>query len=194
MPLKITDIPRFERQNDCTISVYGYEEKYDNEDKKWDHYVYPLKVAREMKTKHVDMLMLSDGEKTHYCWIKNFSKLLHGQYTQWHGELAYCRFCCHGFYGKAEKGKCTRLEDAKRRRDEHEKECFAHSGQLLVFPKEDHAEFDNIRYQVEEPFVVYADFESTLKPMDAGTEKNAAVPRTSSLLLCIHHSIKGSRC
>lgn len=171
MPLKITDIPRFERQNDCSVSVYGYEENFIQAQEEWERYVYPLKVAREMKTKHVDMLLISDGEKTHYCWIKNMSKLLAGQYTKYNGELAYCRFCCHGFYGKAVKGRCTRLEDAKRRRDEHEIECYTHNGQLLVFPEEDYVEFKNIRNQVEEPFVVYADFESTLKPIDEGTDK-----------------------
>ena len=91
--------------------------------------------------------MIGDEVK-HYCWIKHFSRLVRSQYTGAHGEHAYCRFCLHGFYGKAIPGQCTRLEDAKRRRDEHEKECFRHGGQKTSFPEEPFVEFKAIQKQV----------------------------------------------
>ena len=94
------------------------------------------------------------------------SRLLAGQYSKHYGELAYCCFCCHGFEGTYNQAQGTWLEDAKRRRDEHEKECFVHCGQLLTFPQEDYVEFESIHKQVEHPFVVYADFESILRPID----------------------------
>ena len=105
------------------------------------------------------------------------SRLLAGQYSTNNGEMAYCRFCCHGFAGKCNPAQSTRLQDAKRCRDEHEKECFVHGGQLLVFPEEDYVEFKNYQKQVEEPFVVYADFESILQPMESGTEKTKKVQK-----------------
>ena len=72
--------------------------------------------------------MICDKTK-HYCWIKHFSHLVSAQYTGNGHEHAYCRCCLHGFKGKAIEGQCTCLQDAKRRQDEHEKECFVHGGQ-----------------------------------------------------------------
>ena len=150
--------------NNISVSVYGAEQ--ENKDGKIGGFFYPLKVVKEMKEKHVDMLLYSNDENNHYCWIKNFSRLVGSQYTKNHLEHAYCRFCLHGYVGKAIDGQRTRLEDAKRRRDEHEQECFAHNGQKLVFPDDDSVGFDNVFKQVEAPFRVYADFESILLPIN----------------------------
>ena len=91
--------------------------------------------------------MIGDEIK-HYCWIKHFSRLVSAQYSRYGHELAYCHFCLHGFKGVAIEGQCTRLEDAKRRRDEHEKECFRHGGQKTSFPEEPFVEFKAIQKQV----------------------------------------------
>ena len=91
--------------------------------------------------------MIGDEVK-HYCWIKHFSRFVSAQYSRNGHELAYCRFCLHGFIGVAIEGQCTRLEDAKRRRDEHEKECFRHGGQKTSFPEEPFVEFKAIQKQV----------------------------------------------
>ena len=166
MPMQLHDISKFERLNNCSVSVYGLETEYLDVEEEWNNYIYPLRVARELKEKHVYMLLITDGEKSHYCWIRNLSRLIGNQYSKYGGELAYCRFCLHGYVGKAIKGQFTRLEDAKRRRDEHEPECFKHNGQLLIFPEEDYVEFKNVQKQVEAPFCVYADFESVLNGVD----------------------------
>ena len=46
-----------------------------------------------------------------------------------------------------------------------------HCGQLLTFPEEDFVEFNSIHKQVEHPFVVYADFESILHPINEEKQK-----------------------
>ena len=133
MPMELKDIPRFERQNSISVSVYGWEPKKKNKDGEVEPgYAYPLRVSEDVKPNHVNLLMIGDEVK-HYCWIKHFSRLVSAQYTGAHGEHAYCHFCLHGFYGKAIPGQCTRLEDAKRRRHEHEKECFRHGGKKHPF-------------------------------------------------------------
>ena len=91
--------------------------------------------------------MIGDEVK-HYCWIKHFSRLVSAQYSRNGHELAYCHFCLHGFQGQAIEGQCTWLEDAKRRRDEHEKECFPHGGPKTSFPDDPTVCLKSIEKQV----------------------------------------------
>ena len=174
MPMQCTEgnLRRFENQNDISVSVYGWEDGKTNEAGVKDPgYAYVLYPTREIKSRHADLLLVSDGVNQHYCWITNFSRFVGSQYSRNNGELAYCRFCLHGFYGKAVHGECTRLEDAKRRRDEHEKECFIHGGQKTSFPKDPTIRFKSTEKQLEAPFVLYADFESLLQPVDKASGK-----------------------
>ena len=148
MPMELKDIPRFEKQNSISVSVYGWEPTKKNKDGEVEPgYAYTLRVAEDVKPHHVNLLMIGDEVK-HYCWIKHFSRLVSAQYSRYGHELAYCHFCLHGFYGQAIPGQCTRLEDAKRRRDEHEKECFRHGGQKTSFPDDPCVRFTSIEKQV----------------------------------------------
>ena len=169
MPMQCTErtIAKFTRQNDISVSVYGWEEGKTNDDgEKEPGFAYALRVTNEVRPRHVNLLLIANDDTQHYCWIKNFSRLVSAQYSEFDGELAYCHFCLHGFYGVEFEGRSTRLENAKRRRDEHEILCFRHGGQKTSFPENSIVTFKNIDRQVEAPFVVYADFESILKPMD----------------------------
>ena len=85
-----------------------------------------------------------DDKIKHYCWIKNLSCLVSAQYSGHDEEPTYCRFCLHGFCDRPIEGQRTRLQDAKRRRDEHEEEFFAHGGQRTSFPEEPYIEFKAI--------------------------------------------------
>ena len=152
MPMKLKDIPRFERQNDISVSVYAWEEGKKEEDGSQElGFVYPLRVSKEVKPQHVNLLLIANDETSHYCWIKNFSRLVSAQYSRHDGELAYCRFCLHGFRGVA-TDTISRLEDAENRRDKHEQECFRHGGQKVSFPDEPICEFTSIEKQVSRFF------------------------------------------
>ena len=170
MPMQLKDLDKFERQNEISISVYGWEESKTNADgEEVPGYAHVLRVVCEEKEQHVNLLRIGNDDTSHYCWIKNFSRLVGNQYSANEHELAYCRFCLHGFKGVAIEGRCTRLEDAKRRCNEHESRCFVHGGQKTSFPDNPIVKFEAIEKQVEAPFVVYADFESLLEPMPATT-------------------------
>jgi hypothetical protein len=85
-PVKVTDIPKFEKKNGLSINVFGYERSE----------VYPLHLTKERGVHHVDLLILNRGEISHYCWIKNFNRLMgdqNGDNNQYH----YCHYCLHGF-------------------------------------------------------------------------------------------------
>ena len=105
--------------------------------------------------------MIGDDVK-HYCWVKHFSRLVSAQYSRNVHEFAYCHFCLHGFKGQAIPGQCTRLEDAKRSRDEHEKECFRHGGQKTSFPEDPTVRFKSIEKQVTYLFFIIPAVNSTL--------------------------------
>ena len=82
MPMALKDVAKFERLNNISVSVYGYEKaKTDaNGVKTEEGFVYPLQVARELKEQHVNLLMISNDDGiNHYCLIRNFSRLVRSQ-------------------------------------------------------------------------------------------------------------------
>ena len=53
MPMKLNDIPKFERQHDISISVYSWEEvKKNNEGEDEIDFTYPLHVAIKVRSRH----------------------------------------------------------------------------------------------------------------------------------------------
>ena len=63
-PVKMVDIPKFEKQNNISVNVFGFEK---NE-------VFPVHIAKNRYERHVNLLLLSDNKKSHYCWIKDLNK------------------------------------------------------------------------------------------------------------------------
>ena len=96
MPMQLKDISKFERQNDISVSVYGWEPQKRKKDGEIEPgYAFTLRITEEVKLRHVNLLMIGDEVK-HYCWIKHFSRLVRSQYTGAKVEHAYCRFCISG--------------------------------------------------------------------------------------------------
>ncbi len=79
--------------------------------------------------------------------------MIYPQVTSRKAAHHFCRFCMHGF---------TREELL----EAHEGECNVHSEQKVVFPEKPMVQFKAIEKQFPIPFVVYADFESVLEPVD----------------------------
>ena len=61
----------FEKLNpQISINVFGFE----------DRVVYPLRLSkRSEREQTINLLLISDGEKQHYCLIKSLSRLLSSQ-------------------------------------------------------------------------------------------------------------------
>jgi hypothetical protein len=49
-PVKLVDIPKFEKQNEISVNVFGYEKSE----------VFPIHVTRNRYDRHVNLLMISD--------------------------------------------------------------------------------------------------------------------------------------
>ena len=71
-PVNFRDIDRFEHLNpNISISVLGYNK---------EERVYPLRISKCTKRKYdIVLLLIKDGEKSHYCLVKNISALLSSQ-------------------------------------------------------------------------------------------------------------------
>ena len=152
-PTPLSDISKIERNNDISINVLGYDET---------DLVYPLYRTTEVKEKHVNLLLIKEDEKSHYCLIRNFSRLM-AHRSKYCRKAHYCFNCLHGF-------------TAKRILDRHTELCYKQMLQKIVFPdKEKTVKFKNIRNQLRVPFVIYADFECYTEKVD-----NPATNRTNT--------------
>ena len=68
-PVKLRDIDKFERLNPrIAINVFGYEEKK----------IYPLRISGLERENTVNLLLIHDGERSHYCLISD----MHEQIAQ----------------------------------------------------------------------------------------------------------------
>ena len=144
------DIKRFEKQNpDISISVLGYSK---------DEKIYPLrrsKYAMKNKRKHnIVLLLIKDGDNSHYCYVKNESALLASQVNSHKGKLYFCLNCLNGF-------------DTPEKLDKHNEYCGEEESiKINMPPPGTYLKFKNYLYSERAPFVIYADFESLLKPLE----------------------------
>ena len=92
-PVSFRDIDRFESQNpNISISVMGYNQ---------DDRVYPLKISNYTGCEHDIILMLiKDGENSHYCLVKNMSALIASQINNHKGTRNICLNCLSGYQTK----------------------------------------------------------------------------------------------
>ena len=135
-PTPIAQIGTIEKNNNLSINVFGYDE---------DDKVYPLRISSQIREKHVNVLYITNEETSHYCWIREFSRLM-GNRTKHKGKLFYCYNCLHGFV-------------KKERLDEHKESCYKQRTQRIKFPAETTVRFKSIQRQLRAPFIIYADFE-----------------------------------
>ena len=68
-PLSLKQIDKFEKQNNLAVNVFGVEGEK----------VYPLRISEARDKVLIDLLLISNGNTNHYCWIKNKSRLLSSQ-------------------------------------------------------------------------------------------------------------------
>ena len=99
--------------------------------------------------------MIEDGGKKHYTAIKNVSRFLSKLNGRTRRTYHYCINCLNGF----------RTESA---RDKHYEYCSSNGLVKVTMPteKEKWLKFHDGQYQFKVPFMLYADFESILKPVD----------------------------
>ena len=53
-------------------------------------FVYPLKVSKEVSKRRVYLLLIADDDTNHYCFIKDFGKLVGSQYSTFSHKTYFC--------------------------------------------------------------------------------------------------------
>merc|ERR1711936_437835 len=132
MPMRLQQIPKFEKMNNLTINVYMSNKSGSD--------IWPVYISKRRGDEPINLLLLSDDEKSHYTYIKNFNGLLRKPY------------CCHGF-----DKRTTNDEKMK----EHTEDCFTYGAQKTKLPEEGKniIEYKDISKQLKLPFCIYADTE-----------------------------------
>ena len=143
-PMKVSNVPKFERQNQISVNVFGYEKGE----------VIPIHITTERFVRHVNLLILDDGKKQHYCCVRDLNRLLSSQNK--HKACTYfCSYCLHGFT------KESLLED-------HIPYCQIHGPQRIELPTEQDKWlcYKDVAKQMKVPYVIYADFECFATKID----------------------------
>jgi len=156
MPMPLSSISHFEKMNNISVNVFGLEKKE----------VYPLKITESRYTRHVNLLLISNGDKRHYCLIKHLNRLL-GSRTKHKAQTFFCNYCLHGYSSEVLLHK-------------HLPDCKPHGPQKVTFPSKEEQQwikFNSIHKQLKVPFVVYADFESITRPVYGCSPEHARTTR-----------------
>ena len=147
-PVSLEDINKFENQNPTiSITVYGYEEKE----------VCPLRNNNNIDREHNITLMLIEKDGVlHYCLVKNRSRLFSSQVSKHKEQSYFCDRCLNPFW-------------CEKSLNNHLKYCSNHEAVKIEMPekKESVLKFKNYYKGERVPFMIYADTESLVKPIES---------------------------
>jgi hypothetical protein len=143
-PIKKSDIPKIEKMNNLGVNVFANE---GNE-------IYTL-IATKMKEipqeRIINLFYIKgDEDQSHYCLVKNLSRLLSRAISDHKSKTHICPRC-HIYFSVQHK------------LDQHIEECGKHNPVVFNKPKIDYNEFINIKHGQKIPYVIYADFESIIE-------------------------------
>ena len=145
--MSLKDLNKFEKQNpSISITVLGYERKS----------VYPLRNSdcTDRENKIILLLIEEDGVK-HYCLVKSLSRLLASQVSKHEKTQHFCLRCLNPFWCQESLSR-------------HQEYCSEYEGVKIELPKDGTMlKYKNCYKSEKVPFVVYANFESYIKPLQS---------------------------
>ena len=144
-PVSLKDLNKFEKQSlTISITVLGYEGKS----------IYPLRNSDNTDRDHNIILMLIEkGGVKHYCLVKSIERLLSSQTTKGKRKQHFCLKCLNPFW----------CQEALSR---HQEYCGKYKLVKIDLPKKGTIlKFINYHRGEKVPFIVYADFECNIKPI-----------------------------
>ena len=113
-------------------------------------------------------MIISENNRKHYVAIKSLSRSLSSENTNHKGKKYFCMNCLQGF--KEESS-----------RNEHIDYCIDNESVKVEMPyKNPRAEFCDGQFQFKVPFIMYADFESILEPIQ-GPGNNPMISSTRGI-------------
>lgn len=164
--MPITSIADFEKNNEISVNVYGYE----NDE------VFPIYVTKQFKRqRHVNLLLLcprtdkvdtddnvenfqtiADNRRAHYCVIKNMSGLVASQVSDTRARVFVCM-------------RCLTIKHSAESLSEHEKLCFQEDEEpvrcFMPGQEEKWLKFRNLGKRMKVSFVIVACFACYTVPL-----------------------------
>ena len=157
-PVSIKDIGKFETRNNISVNILAVEGR--------DVYIHRKgqRVGRE-----INLLMVSEDGIRHYTAIKSLSRLLSSKNSNTKHKQHFCMNCLQGFTQESS-------------RDQHQVHCKDNESVRVEMPKQGSTvEFKDGQNQFRVPFIMYADFESILEPMDPVELGSPSQPYTNEV-------------
>jgi len=153
-PTPLRDLEKFERNNNISINVYGWKSTQAED----ECFGYPLRITKlQSAEKHINLLLdfKAKNPEGHYCWIKNFSRFARRSTDGHNGMRHYCQHCLHGFLSEEKLQHHLSFG------------CGAVTETRPTMPEEGtYVQFKDWYKQFKVPFVIYADFETLLNPVE----------------------------
>ena len=147
-PVSLSDIKKSECLNsNISITVFGYNEK----DK-----VYPLRISEySNRSWKIKLLLVEKRGVSHYCLIEEFSRLVSSQVSKHKGKSFICDNCLNPFPKEESLNK-------------HKEYCSTNECIKIDMPEKGSIlKFKNYCNSEKVPFIIYADMESLLNPIQS---------------------------
>ena len=144
-PVSLKDLNEFEQQNSTiSITVFEYEGKS----------VYPLRNSHNTDRDHNIILMLIEKDEVkHYCLVNSINRLLSSQVSKGKRKEYFCLNGLNPFPSEKSLNK-------------HKEYCNEHKAVKIKLPeKRTMLKFKSYHRREKVPFIVYADFECFIKPI-----------------------------
>ena len=142
-PVSARNYCKIEDKNGICINVFSYEGKV----------VCPIYGFVKNFDDCINLLMIHEGNRSHYVHIKDFSRLMFSK-TESKNKKWFCMHCLQCFSSENVLNK-------------HKENCLVINGEQRVKLNEGFISFKNYSRPMEAPFKIYADFEFILKKSKA---------------------------
>ena len=137
-PVDINDYEKTEDRFQMQVNVFGYENK-----------VYPLYISKKSYNQTLNLLLITEKDKSHYVFIKDFNRLMFSK-TKHKDKKHFCMSCLQNF-------------STKEILNNHRKQCLLINGCQAVNYESGIIKFTNYNKQIPILFKIYADTECFLK-------------------------------
>lgn len=171
-PTPLSEVKGIFEKNNCNVSVNVYGLKQRKRNNVNYNILFPLKVVKNEKKVHFDLLLLSNGENNHYIYISNFNSLVRSQLTSHKESIWICKSCFTSF---DDRPRITKSH-GQVALEEHKLICGENKPIRAIMPLEGEntLEFKNWANTQRHPIVIYADFEALLVKCDESKGKSTS--------------------
>ena len=102
-PIKARDYEIVEERFNINVNVFGYGNK-----------IHPLYVSKKSNEQELNVLLISNEEKSHYVFIKDFNRLIYSK-TKHKDRKHFCMACLENFTTKEilnnHRERCLSIND-----------------------------------------------------------------------------------